>query len=267
MTTTSNGFTCDFAEVRGQSDAIGAVVEAVATRRPLLLQGPPGVGKTMIARRIPTILPALSALESAWIRAEHEGLGMEYRTTDGALAFATGTASRPFRAPHHTVSAQAMTGARVKAHTPSCPAIPTMHRPRPTPCTCGHPLTARAGECDLARFGVLYLDEVPEFTRQTAAAGGERLRRMGATAPLLVASAARCPCGWQGAIAPARECTCTDEMIERWQARQRTILGALSGEAWIVAEVRSMGLADLRAGAPGPTSASLRDAVAKACAS
>ena len=179
----------DFSEVRGQTEAIALVEKAVKTRAGLLLSGSPGVGKTMIARRIPGLLPALERDEKIAVTCIYSALGL---AEDLAV-------DRPFRAPHHTISATALAGGGAS--------------PRP-------------GEVQLAAHGILFLDEVVEFARGTIEALAFALERMpAASRPLVVVSANPCSCGYR--FSTLRKCTCTDEALARYAARLEWAIGKL----------------------------------------
>lgn len=184
----------DFADIAGQDLAKRALQIAAAGQHGLMMVGPPGSGKTMLARRLPTILPPLTSdemLESALIAS------VAGQSIDRLLA-----GERPFRAPHHTATAAGLLGG-------------------------GNPL--RPGEVSLAHNGVLFLDEMPEFSphvlqmlRQPLEDGSVSLVRADGmvTFParfMLVAASNPCPCGYLGD--PDRRCTCPESVVARYQGR------------------------------------------------
>lgn len=221
----------DFSDVRGQSDALAMVEDAackyveIAAPTILLLSGAPGTGKTMIARRIPTILPTTTHDERVRVTRVYSALGLLAGTGTGLVT------ERPFRAPHHTISTAALVGGGTG--------------PRP-------------GELQLATCGVLFLDELAEFSIVTLQALGATWRAMHySVRPMIVASANPCPCGWAttGTGAPsARECTCPASSVERYRDRIEKAVDALSGGVGIKVTAHVVSLLALRTAASGPAS-------------
>jgi magnesium chelatase family protein len=223
----------DLSQVRGQEGAKRALEIAAAGGHNLFLVGPPGSGKTMLARRLPGLLPPLSAgeaLEVANIHsfaADHPGSGL--------------VASRPFRAPHPMISSKALTGG-------------------------GSHL--RPGELSLAHHGVLFLDEMNEFPRDVIQALKQPLEEdrisvwrhpLRADLParfLLVGAVNPCPCGYNGSS--TRPCLCSDDLVRRYRSRM-----PLLDSCDLKIEVPAVNLRDLRQG-PGESSAAVAARVAAA---
>ncbi|HUE77648.1 MAG TPA: YifB family Mg chelatase-like AAA ATPase [Longimicrobiales bacterium] len=225
----------DFADVRGQGVARRALEVAAAGGHNLLMLGPPGSGKSMMARRLPSILPPLTPEEALEATLVHSVAG-RLPTGVGLLG------RRVFRAPHHAVSDAGLIGGG------------------------GVP---RPGEASLAHHGVLFLDELPEFRRSALEALRQPLEdgfihigraRAAVRLParfMLVAAMNPCPCGFH----PGIRCKCTPEQVRRYRAR---ISGPLLDRIDVQLEVQPSRSKELARGGLGESSERIRDRVADA---
>ena len=227
----------DMADVRGQAEARRALEIAAAGGHNLLLVGPPGTGKSMLAKRLPGILPPLTYEEALETSAIYSVAGL-LPAGSGLLK------ERPFRSPHHSVSTAAMAGGGS---------------------------TPRPGEVSLAHNGVLFLDELPEFSRDTLEVlrqpledGAVTVSRVHGTARypcqfMLAAAMNPCKCGYLGH--PTRECTCTPSAIEQYRRR---ISGPLLDRIDLHVEAMPVEYEALAAEAGGESSAAIRARVTAA---
>jgi len=227
----------DFAEVTGQAHAKRALEVAAAGGHNVLMMGPPGSGKTMLARRLPGILPAMEPDEAIETTRVHSVAGL--LEGNGPLVSA-----RPFRAPHHSISDAGLVGGGTV--------------PRP-------------GEVSLAHHGVLFLDETPLFKRhvleglrQPLEDGAVALTRVGGSLRyparvMLVAAMNPCPCGYYGD--QTKECRCTTNQIRKYRAR---LSGPLMDRLDIQVMVPSVPVQELGRDGAHETSAAIRARVAAA---
>ena len=235
----------DFADVRGQYKVRRAMEVAAAGGHNMLMVGVPGAGKSMMAKRLPSILPPLTLEEALETTKIHSVAGLMSRKKTNSQPTSL-IVQRPFRSPHHTISDVALVGGG--------------QNPQP-------------GEISLAHNGVLFLDELPEYKRSVLEVLRQPLEDRHITVArvkssidypasfMLVAAMNPCPCGHYGENNPAHPCTCTPAQIHRYMGK---ISGPLLDRIDIQCEIEAVPYDQLRDTTPSESSAVMRERVLKA---
>ena len=230
----AHGYGIDFADVKGQTVAKRALEIAVAGGHNVLMIGPPGAGKTMLAKCVPTIMPAMTFEEAIEVTKVHSVAGI----LDSSVGIVT---TRPFRTPHHTTTVPALVGGGAKA---------------------------RPGEVSLANYGVLFLDEMPEYSRHALETLRQPLEDRKVTVSrvaqtveypanfMLIASMNPCPCGNYGS--KTQICRCTPQQIHSYVSK---LSGPLMDRIDLQIEVDNISFDEFRSKGEQETSATIKERV------